>query len=325
MKSPKPQAPEEKSEAAKQDRHGIPEGVLEALMKNLGKPGDLTGPDGLLKRLTAALVERVLDAELTEHLGYPKHGSDEKAEGNSRNGHSKKRLRSDQGPLDIEVPRDRTGSFAPQLVKKHDRTFNGFDDKIVALYARGMSVADIQAHLGELYGTEVSPELISRATDAVLDELKAWQGRPLEAIYAVVYLDALVVKVRDGGTVQNKAAYPIGVCAATVKSATPSLPRAPRKRRVERSRGHGACYWAPSTAGVPVRRCSRCRRRAARCLPCSARWPPLTDSCACVGNALVLSARLECGVGRAETCVRSKAMFFTRCLLVEVAREPAIQ
>ena len=187
MKSPKPEAPEEKSEAKKKDRHGIPEGVLEALMKDLGRPGDLTGPDGLLKRLTAALVERVLDAELTEHLGYPKHGSDEKGEGNSRNGHSKKRLRSDQGPLDIEVPRDRTGSFAPQLVKKHDRTFNGFDDKIVALYARGMSVADIQAHLGELYGTEVSPELISRATDAVLDELKAWQGRPLEAIYAVVY------------------------------------------------------------------------------------------------------------------------------------------
>jgi len=189
------------------DQHGIPAGVLDALMKECGKPGDLTGPDGLLKRLTAALVGRVLDAELTEHLGYPKHGTEENGAGNSRNGHSKKRLRSNQGPLDIEVPRDRSGSFAPQLVKKHDRTFDGFDDKIVALYARGMSVADIQAHLKELYGTEVSPELISRATDAVLDELRAWQGRPLEAIYAVVYLDALVVKVRDGGTVQNKAAY----------------------------------------------------------------------------------------------------------------------
>jgi putative transposase len=195
------------TEPRTEDRHGIPAEVLDALLKDAGKPGDLTGPEGLLKRLTAALVERVLDAELTEHLGYPKHGSDETGAGNARNGHSKKRLRSEQGPLDIAVPRDRGGSFSPQLVKKHDRTFNGFDDKIVALYARGMSVADIQGHLKELYGTEVSPELISRATDAVLDELRAWQGRPLEAIYAVVYLDALVVKVRDGGTVQNKAAY----------------------------------------------------------------------------------------------------------------------
>ena len=170
-------------------RLGIPAAVLDALLNGADMPGDLTVPEGLLRRLTAALVERVLGAELTEHLCYPKHGPDETGAGNARNGHSKKRLRSDQGPLDIAVPRDRGGSFLPQLVKKHDRTCNGFDDKIIALYARGMSVADIRAHLRELYGTELSPELISRATDAV------------------VYLDALVVRGRDGGTVQNKAAY----------------------------------------------------------------------------------------------------------------------
>ena len=188
-------------------RLGIPAVVLDALLNGADMPGDLTVPEGLLRRLTAALVERVLDAELTEHLGYPRHGPDETGAGNARNGHSKKRLRSDQGPLDIAVPRDRGGSFLPQRVKKNDRTCNGFDDKIIALYARGMSVADNRAHLRELYGTELSPELISRATDAVLDELRAWQGRPLEAINAVMYLDALVVKGRDGGTVQNKAAY----------------------------------------------------------------------------------------------------------------------
>jgi putative transposase len=181
--------------------------VLDALMKECQGPEDLTGPDGLLKRLTAALVERVLQTELTEHLGYEKHAPENPGAGNSRNGFSKKQIRSEQGPLDLRVPRDREGTFEPQLVKKHQRHFNGFDDKILALYARGMSVADIQAHLKELYGTEVSTELISRATDAVLDEVKAWQGRPLDCIFAVVYLDALVVKVRDQGQVHNKSVY----------------------------------------------------------------------------------------------------------------------
>jgi putative transposase len=185
----------------------IPPAVLDELMQQCQEPGDLTGPTGLLKRLTAALVERVLQAELTEHLGYEKHAGLEGGTGNSRNGHTPKQLRSEQGPLTIQVPRDRDGSFEPQLVKKHQRHFNGFDNKILALYARGMSVADIQGHLRELYGTEVSAELISRATDAVLDEVKAWQSRPLEPIYVVVYLDALVVKIRDGGVVQNKAVY----------------------------------------------------------------------------------------------------------------------
>lgn len=181
--------------------------VLDALMKECEGPNGLTGPDGLLKRLTAALVERVLQAELTSHLGYEKHGVTDLDVTNNRNGSSSKRLRTEHGPLVIQVPRDREGTFEPQLVKKHQRQLHGFDDRILALYARGMSVADIQGHLKELYGTEVSTELISRATDAVLDEVKAWQNRPLEAIYAVVYLDALVVKVRDAGVVQNKAVY----------------------------------------------------------------------------------------------------------------------
>jgi putative transposase len=179
--------------------------VLDALMKECERPEDLTGPEGLLKRLTAALVERVLKAELTEHLGYEKHEC--QGTGNSRNGQTTKRVRTEHGPIEIAVPRDRAGSFEPKLVKKHQRQFNGFDDKILALYARGMSVSDIQAHLKDLYGTEVSTELISRATDAVMDEVRAWQGRPLEPIYAVVYLDALIVKVRDSGQVQNKAVY----------------------------------------------------------------------------------------------------------------------
>jgi len=191
---------------AKEPTKAIAPEVLDALMKECQGPEGLTGPDGLLRRLTAALVERLLQAELTCHLGYEKNGTSEEGV-NSRNGYSPKRLRSDQGPLVIQVPRDREGTFEPQLVKKHQRQFNGFDDKILALYARGMSVADIQGHLKEIYGTEVSTELISRATDAVLEEVKAWQNRPLEAIYAVVYLDALVVKVRDTGVVQNKAVY----------------------------------------------------------------------------------------------------------------------
>jgi putative transposase len=186
----------------------IPTEVLDQLLRQWGhRPEDITGPEGLLKQLTGALVERVLNAELSTHLGYEKHAVEGIGSGNSRNGATKKRLRTEHGPVDIEVPRDRAGTFAPQLVKKHQRDFNGFDDKILALYGRGMSVSDIQAHLKELYATEVSPELISRATEAVVDELRAWQSRPLEPLYAVVYLDALVVKVRDGGTVQNRSAY----------------------------------------------------------------------------------------------------------------------
>jgi putative transposase len=190
----------------KKDRK-IPRELLDELLAGYAKPEDLTGPEGLLKRLTGALVERALEAELTEHLGYDEHAVEGRGSGNSRNGSGEKTLETEQGPIPIEVPRDRNGTFEPQLVKKHQRRFTGFDDKIVGMYARGMSTRDIREHLSELYGTEIAPSLVSAVTDAVVDEVQAWQARPLEPIWPIVYLDALVIKVRDGGVVSNKSAY----------------------------------------------------------------------------------------------------------------------
>ena len=181
--------------------------LLDELLAGYSKPEDLTGPEGLLKRLTGALVERALEAELTDHLGYEEHAVEGRGSGNSRNGSGAKTLQTEQGPVPIEIPRDRNGTFEPQLVKKHQRRFDGFDDKILGMYARGMSVRDIQAQLSELYGTEVSPDLISTVTDEVFAEVQAWQARPLNAIWPIVYLDALVIKVRDQGVVGNKSAY----------------------------------------------------------------------------------------------------------------------
>ena len=181
--------------------------VLKELLEGYKKPEDLLGPEGLLKKLTAALVEKALSVEMTEHLGYEKHAVSGRGSGNSRNGTSDKTLKTESGEVPIEVPGDRNGSFEPQLVKKHQTHFDGFDEKIISMYARGMTVREIQGHLQELYGVEVSPDLISRVTSAVLEEVKVWQGRPLEAVYLIVYLDALVIKVRDQGTVTNKSAY----------------------------------------------------------------------------------------------------------------------
>ncbi len=181
--------------------------LLDELLAGYSKPEDLTGPEGLLKQLTGALVERALQAELTDHLGYDEHAVEGRGSGNSRNGSGTKTLQTEQGPVPIEIPRDRNGTFEPQLVKKHQRRFDGFDDKILGMYARGMSVRDIQAQLSELYGTEVSPDLISSVTDEVFAEVQAWQARPLNAIWPIVYLDALVIKVRDQGVVGNKSAY----------------------------------------------------------------------------------------------------------------------
>ncbi len=180
--------------------------LLDELLAGYSKPEDLTGPEGLLKQLTWALVERALQAELTDHLGYDEHAVEGRGSGNSRNGSGTKTLQTEQGPIAVEVPRDRNGTFEPQLVKKHQRRFEGFDDKILGMYARGMSVRDIQDQL-ELYGTEVSPDLISSVTDEVFAEVQAWQARPLNAIWPIVYLDALVIKVRDQGVVGNKSAY----------------------------------------------------------------------------------------------------------------------
>ena len=167
----------------------------------------MAGPDGLFKRLTGALVERALSAEMSHHLGYEPHAAEGRNSGNSRNGTGKKTLVTEQGEMTIEVPRDRNGTFEPKLVKKHQTRFTGFDDKILSMYARGMSARDIQAHLSEIYGTQLAPSLISEVTDSVVDEISSWQARPLDPIWTFVFLDALVIKVRDQGVVQNKSAY----------------------------------------------------------------------------------------------------------------------
>src|SRR5450830_749584 len=187
-------------------KHDVPEELLAGLLASYKNPEDLIGEEGLLKHLTKLVVERALEAELSEHLGHDKHGSVANDTGNTRNGKSRKTLKGEFGELPIEVPRDRHGSFEPKLVTKHQTRWAGFDDKIMSLYARGMTVREIQAHLEEMYGTEVSPSLISSVTDAVVDEVKAWQARPLNPIYPIVYLDCIHVKVREG-TVRVKAVY----------------------------------------------------------------------------------------------------------------------
>ncbi len=185
----------------------IPKKLIDELLKDYNGPDDLLGPDGLLKQLTAALVERAMEAEMTDHLGYAKHDPAGRGSGNSRNGKTDKTLKTDKGDLPVRIPRDRNGTFEPVLVPKNQTHFDGFDDKILSMYARGMTTRDIQSHLHELYGTEVSPSLISRVTDAVIDELKEWQSRQLDPVWPIVYLDALVLKVRDQGVVRNKSAY----------------------------------------------------------------------------------------------------------------------
>jgi putative transposase len=181
--------------------------LIDSLLADYKKPEDLIGENGLLKLLTKKLVERALQAEMAEHLGHAKNDAVANPAGNTRNGKSKKTLKGDFGELPIEIPRDRHGSFEPQIVTKHQTRWAGFDEKILSLYARGMTVREIQSHLEEMYGTEVSPTLISSVTDAVMDEAKAWQARPLDALYPIVYLDCIHVKTRDAGAVRAKAVY----------------------------------------------------------------------------------------------------------------------
>ena len=181
--------------------------VLDALLSGARTAEEIAGPDGLLGRLTRRLLNRALEAELSEHLGYEAGQAPPGGAGNARNGRPGKTVLTDQGPLRIRSPRDRNGSFEPQIVQKRQTRWVGFDDRVISLYARGMTVREIQGHLAEIYGTEVSPDLISKITDAVLEDAKAWQNRPLERIYPIVYLDALVVKIRDGHAVRNHACY----------------------------------------------------------------------------------------------------------------------
>lgn len=187
-------------------KHDVPEALLTSLLADYQKPEDLIGENGLLKQLTKLLVEKALDAEMAAHLGHAKHEPVANPTGNTRNGKSRKTLKGDFGELPIEIPRDRHGSFEPLLIPKHQTRWTGFDDKVISLYARGMTVREIQAHLEEMYGTEISPSLISSITDAVADEVKAWQARPLDPVYPIVYLDCIHVKVREGA-VRVKAVY----------------------------------------------------------------------------------------------------------------------
>ena len=185
----------------------VPKELIDSLLAGYKKPEDLIGENGLLKQLTKLLVEKALDAEMTEHLGHDKNHPIQNSLGNARNGKSKKTLKGDFGELPIDIPRDRQGSFEPQLIPKHQTRWAGFDDKILSLYARGMTVREIQSHLEEMYGAEVSPTLLSSVTDAGIEEVKAWQGRPLDSVYPIVYLDCIHVKIRDSGVVKAKAIY----------------------------------------------------------------------------------------------------------------------
>jgi len=167
---------------------------------------ELLGPDGLLSQVTKAVLERALAEEMTDHLGYERHDPAGRGSGNSRNGMTGKTLLTDVGAVDLQVPRDRNGSFDPKIVRKGQTRLEGFNDRIIALYARGMTTRDIRAHLREMYQVEVSPDLISRVTDAVVEELTEWQARPLDPVYPVIFIDALMVKIRDG-VVTNRAVY----------------------------------------------------------------------------------------------------------------------
>ena len=185
----------------------ISDKLIDQLLEGYDSPDDIIGEAGLLKQLTKKVAERALNAEMEQHLGYAKHAPEGRNSGNSRNGKSSKKLRSVHGEIELDIPRDRNGSFEPKLIKKGEKQLNGFDDRIISLYARGMTTRDIQAHFEESYGVEVSPTFISQVTNEVMDEVKQWQQRPLDALYPVVYLDCLVVRSRDSGAVQNKSVY----------------------------------------------------------------------------------------------------------------------
>lgn len=182
----------------------VPKELLDQLVKGPMSQGDV---ESICRSLKKAVIERAMAAEMSGHLGYDQGDPKPEGQSNQRNGTSGKTVITDDGPLRIEVPRDREGSFEPQIVGKHERRFTGFDQKIIAMYARGMTVREIQGYLAEMYGTQVSPEFISKVTDEVMAEVTAWQSRPLEPMYPVVFFDALRVKIRDDAVVRNKAVY----------------------------------------------------------------------------------------------------------------------
>jgi putative transposase len=181
--------------------------VIDELLAGARTEQEIAGPGGLLAQLTRRLLERAMEVELTEHLGFEPHQEPPGGTGNQRNGSTPKTLLTEHGPVAIETPRDRNGTFEPKIVKKRQRRFVGFDEKILALYSRGLSVRDIQAHLQEIYGVQVGHDLISRVTDAVMDDVREWAQRPLQDVYPIVFLDCLVLKIREGGSVQRRACY----------------------------------------------------------------------------------------------------------------------
>lgn len=185
----------------------IPQALLDHVITHYKKPADLIGENGLLKQITKAVVEAALNAEMQQHLGHGRHGAVTNGSGNVRNGHSVKTLTGEFGQVDVAVPRDREASFSPQLIPKHQRRFPGMDERILSLYARGMSTREIAAQLQDLFGAEVSPALISTITDTVADEVRAWQARPLDRLYPIIYLDCLMVKTREAGHSANRAVY----------------------------------------------------------------------------------------------------------------------
>jgi putative transposase len=189
------------------DGERIPDEVIDQLLAGASSEKEIAGPGGLLAQLTKRLVERAMEVELSDHLGYEPHAEPPGGTGNTRNGTSPKTLITEHGQVPIDAPRDRDGSFEPKIVRKRQRRFEGFDDKILALYSRGLSTRDIEAHLAEIYGVKVGRELISKVTDGVMDDVRAWTQRPLEDVYPVVFLDALVLKIREGGSVQRRACY----------------------------------------------------------------------------------------------------------------------
>ena len=230
----------------------IPDAVLDQLLAG-ADPKTAFEPDGLLDEMKRALAERTLNAEMDHHL------AGEAGTGNSRNGYGRKTVVTDTGKIDLAVPRDRRSTFDPQLIAKYQRRFPGFDDKIISMYARGMSTREISGHLRELYGIDVSPDLISTVTDAVLEEVAAWQARPLEAVYPLVFFDALRIKARDEGLVGNKAAHiALGVRADGSKDVL----------GLWLEQNEGAKFWlrvmpphGASVMGTPAERAEGPRRR----------------------------------------------------------------
>jgi putative transposase len=186
----------------------IDESLIDELMDRVDAEGlDLLGPEGVLTELTSRVLSRGLEVEMSEHLGYEKGDPAGWGSGNNRNGSYEKSVQTDAGTVPVLMPRDRESSFEPKLIPKHQRRLSGFNELVISLVARGMSTRDTQAHLAEIYGVDVSPELISKVTDAVIPELRAWQSRPLDPVYPIMYLDAIVVKVRTDHVVVNRPVY----------------------------------------------------------------------------------------------------------------------